>query len=125
LVKEKLINLFAEKIAKMEGFYNPSTISFRNNNPGNLRSWGTVPIFDGYARFSTPEGGWIALREQIRKNVFVRKLTFYEFFAGKKGVYAGYAPTDDGNLPAVYASYVAKAFEVPKETVIADLVDKV
>jgi hypothetical protein len=96
-----------------------------NRNPGNLRSWGAVPIVKGYACFPTAEKGWNALRAQAKKNIYgggagdlypLRKngLTFREFFAGQRGSrgdavaggYPGYAPAKDANQPAHYAEYV-------------------
>lgn len=111
VTKSQLIQTFAEAIATMEGFYlrKPTpTWAQRNNNPGNLRSWGRVPVVGGYASFSTPTDGWAALRVQIEKNLFKRKLTIAEFFNGKPGVYAGYAPAADSNDPLHYAEFVRR-----------------
>ncbi|MDE2165530.1 MAG: hypothetical protein KGJ66_04240 [Alphaproteobacteria bacterium] len=37
----------------------------RQNNPLNLRSWGTAPIVDGYASFATPQEGIDAAAKQL------------------------------------------------------------
>jgi hypothetical protein len=114
VTKTQLIVSFAESIATMEGFYNEKpSVAFRNNNPGNLRSWGTTPIHEGFARFPTLEAGWKALRAQVEKNLFFRKLTIREFFAGKtdesgRRVYGGYAPAADANNPTHCADFVCK-----------------
>lgn len=101
-----LVEQIAQAIATMEGFYSAGSIAQRNNNPGNLRSWGSNPVANGYAKFPTVEAGWQALRSQIQTNID-RGLTLIEFFAGKPGVYGGYSPSADNNNPAGYAQYVA------------------
>lgn len=101
-----LIDSLAQSIATMEGFFKPNTIAQRNNNPGNLRTWGNQPTQNGYAVFSSPEEGWAALRQQIQRNIS-RGLTLEEFFGGKAGVYPGYAPAADKNNPSGYARFVA------------------
>ena len=100
------ISELAQAIARFEGFV-PGTRAYRNNNPGNLRTWGSLPRDSaGYAIFPTPEAGWAALERQVGLNI-ARGLTLEEFFAGKPGVYAGYAPSADANDPANYARTVA------------------
>lgn len=106
MLSEVFVSKFAEAIAIEEGFYVVGSVAQRNNNPGNLRSWGAYPIVDGYAKFPTVDHGWISLRRQIRRNI-ARGLTTYEFFAGKPGVYAGYSPAEDSNRPKEYAEFVA------------------
>lgn len=101
-----LVDLMAQAIATMEGFYKPGSLAARNNNPGNLRSWGTNPVVNGYAQFPTLDAGWAALKKQIQKNID-RGLNLTEFFGGKTGVYGGYAPSADKNDPVNYAKYVA------------------
>jgi hypothetical protein len=102
-----LVSDLAQAIARFEGFYNSeNTLAKRNNNPGNLRSWGSNPISEGYAKFPTVEAGWAALHRQIQLNID-RGLNLYEFFAGKGLVYAGYAPATDNNKPVHYAQTVA------------------
>jgi len=102
-----LIDKIALAIAKMEGFFKPGSLAQRNNNPGNLRSWGNRPVVGGYAKFDTPEEGWAALKQQIRRNID-RGLNLLEFFGGKPGVYAGYSPAADKNDPVNYARFVAR-----------------
>ena len=121
----QLVRAFAEAIGIQEGFHGLGTLPSRNNNPGDLRSWskpdGTpYPDKDGMVLFPRCEKpackdqdhpceiGWQALRAQIKINVFKRNLTFFEFFAGKKGVYAGYASAGDHNDPENYADAVCE-----------------
>lgn len=116
-----LIDGIAQSIATMEGFFKPNSLAARNNNPGNLRSWGSVPVVDGYASFPTAEQGWAALRAQIQRNID-RGLTLREFFSGKPGVYAGYAPSADNNHPEEYAKFVASRLGVDVDTPLPQII---
>lgn len=107
MTRDELVKALAEAIARFEGFFKKNSLAKRNNNPGNLRSWGRVRTVGGFAVFDTVEDGWAALKIQIQKNVFIRRLTFREFFAGKKGVYPGYAPAHENDSNG-YAKFVAK-----------------
>jgi len=118
MADKALIDSLALAIARMEGYLDASgairsgTIAFRNNNPGNLRSWGSTPVVGGYASFPTASAGWVALKRQIELNIG-RGLTLEEFFGGKPGVYRGYAPGADNNNPAGYAANVAQWTGIP------------
>jgi hypothetical protein len=105
--RTELVALWADAIARMEGTRQPDG-GYRNNNPGNLRGWSPRTPKDsrGFDMFATEEQGWAALRSQIEKNLFERNLTPLEFFAGKPGVYGGYAPASDNNHPEGYARFV-------------------
>jgi hypothetical protein len=109
----KLLYRIALGIAWMEGYWQPNTfqpmntIAYRNNNPGNIRSWGNLPRVQGYVKFPSEQEGWNALFRQIALNVN-RELNMVEFFGGKPGVYAGYAPAADKNRPEQYAAFVAR-----------------
>jgi hypothetical protein len=103
-----LVIAFANAIAQEESGGSATALSYRNNNPGNLVSWGSMPIVNGFAQFPTLTAGWQALYSQIETNIG-RGLTTYEFFAGKPGVYAGYASVGSSasNNPIAYATFVA------------------
>ncbi len=102
-----LVEVIAHAIADFEGYFNGSdTRARRNRNPGNIRSWGRVKRAGGFAEFRAVEDGWRALRLQAWKNVVVRGLTLREFFGGRPGFYAGYAPAGDDNQPDRYAQFV-------------------
>jgi hypothetical protein len=107
-----LVEQIAQSIAAVESGGNPNALNYRNNNPGNLRSWGSNPIVSGYAKFATIRDGWNALYQQITLNIG-RGLTLNEFFAGKPGVYAGYAPSADANSPLAYAARVGSDVGIP------------
>jgi hypothetical protein len=85
-----------------------SGLTCRNNNPGNLRAGPGATGIDsrGIAIFPDYATGEAALQRQVDLNIG-RGLTLDEFFAGKPGVYAGYAPAADSNNPSSYASAVA------------------
>ncbi len=58
------------------------------------------------------QDGWNALYQQINLNIG-RGLTLNEFFAGKPGVYDGYAPSADQNSPYAYAARVGRDVGIP------------
>lgn len=109
-----LVQSIAQAIANMEGFNSAGSVAQRNNNPGNLRTWGNYPVVDGYAQFPDLATGWNALYSQIQTNIG-RGLTLQTFFGGQRdasgnvipGGYPGYSPSADSNNPAGYAQYVA------------------
>jgi hypothetical protein len=101
-----LVESIAQAIAQMEGYNTSGSLAQRQNNPGNLRTWGSYPVVNGYVQFPDAETGWNALYAQIEKNIG-RGLTLEEFFGGKPGVYGGYSPGADANDPQGYAQYVS------------------
>lgn len=116
------IDDLAQSIARFEGFFQPGSLAERNRNPGNLRTWGNLPTSGGYVVFPTPEAGWAALRRQVGLNID-RGLTLEEFFAGKPGVYGGYAPAIDRNQPENYAAVVAGWLGIDTTTTLAQYRD--
>lgn len=126
--RTEFVKDFATGIARMEGFYSTRSISARNNNPGNIRTWGDNPVDKGYVKFPTEAAGWKALTRQINLNID-RKLTMREFFGGKKNVYAGYANARDKNDPGNYARFVAQRLGIQHVTMkngkIKENVDRV
>ena len=118
-----IVEKIATAISVMEGFPKAGSRANRQNNPGNLRSWGKTPIVEGFANFPTAAEGWSALRRQIWRNVD-RGLTLYEFFGGKPKVYAGYAPDADGNRSRHYAEFVAKRAGIPVDVPLPDVLRK-
>jgi hypothetical protein len=109
-----IVAAIAQGIGRMEG------TGVKNNNPGNLRSWGSNPVVGGFAQFPSIEAGWKALYSQIQRNI-ERGLTLEEFFGGKSGVYAGYAPAADRNDPNRYASLVSSWSGIPLATKLNNL----
>lgn len=101
-----IIDSIAAGIERQEG------VGCRNNNPGALRTWGSLPTSGGFAVFPTCEDGRAALRQQVQRNID-RSLTLQEFFGGKAGVYPGYAPAADNNQPNIYASHISDWTGIP------------
>jgi hypothetical protein len=110
----------AGAIQRMEGACSGSTCT--NNNPGNLRAGPGATGVDsrGIAIFPDMATGEAALQHQVDLNIG-RGLTLDEFFGGKAGVYAGYAPAADSNNPSAYASTVAGWLGIPENSVLASL----
>lgn len=109
--EEATLQEFCAAIKQFEGWY-PGSRSYRNNNPGNLRKWHSMVGQDGgFAVFATYEEGWKALVELVEraktgKSSYYRpEMSFFEFFSV-------YAPSDDGNHPKTYATYVAQKCKV-------------
>jgi hypothetical protein len=69
----------------------------------------------GFAIFRDYDAGWNALLNQVRRNVN-SGLNLNQFFAGKPGVYAGYASAEAGNKPLEYAAAVAEQLGVDART---------
>lgn len=115
-------------MAKKEGFYVPDTkfgppIPRKFNNPLDLRSWkdsagNPYTEVNGFVDFPACqiagcqhpdhpcETGFHAGKVQIWTNAVKRGMTFLEFFAGRPGFYAGFAPEKDKNDPVGYATEV-------------------
>jgi len=113
-----LVETVSSAIATFEGYFQPGSVADRNNNPGNLRSWGNRPVRDGFAVFDSAADGWAALRRQVELNIS-RGLSLREFFGGKPGIYPGYAPAADANDPNRYAEFVAARAGVPADIPLA------
>ena len=110
----------AGAIQRMEGACSGSTCT--NNNPGNLRAGtGSTGVDSrGIAIFPDYATGEAALQHQVDLNIG-RGLTLEEFFGGKQGVYAGYAPAADSNNPTSYAATVAGWLGIDPNTQLSSL----
>src|SRR5947208_2106138 len=98
-----------------EGFYIGS-VSWRNNNPGNLRltpyqmrAYGAVPGDNGFARFPTYAAGFQALKDDLLAKLtgrsahidYTKNPTFLDYVKV-------YAPSDDGNDPNGYCQSLVR-----------------
>lgn len=103
------ITAIADAITRFEGFF-PGSVSYRNNNPGNLvyvGQAGATPVqvtgSDGkvrtFARFETPEAGRAALEGQIALDAS-RGLTLRQL------IYK-WAPPSDNNPTDKYLASIA------------------
>jgi len=111
---DSLVRAIAQAIATFEGFFKPGTVAARNNNPGNLRAGPRAISKDsqGYGVYASVEDGWADLFRQVELNI-ADGLNLREFFAGKPGIYPGYAPAADENQPIQYAAFVGSRVGVP------------
>lgn len=85
------------------------TLASRNNNPGNLRfanQEGAIPGDKGFAKFETPEDGYVALQNQIELDK--GRGHTVESFINK------YAPPVENNTSAYTKSVAEKAGVSPK-----------
>lgn len=114
---------FAREIANFEGFNKPGSVAQRNNNPGNLRGGpgATGTDAQGYAIFPDVQTGLAALEDLIKRRA-AQGLTVQEFFGGKPGTYAGYAPAGDKNNPQQYADTVSKNLGVDSKALVSSIV---
>lgn len=118
-----ILSTMALAIQEFEGWY-PGSRSYRNNNPGNLRWFGSnIPWKGatgvdetGHVIFDCYNSGFNALVYQLRlafenrSGVYNSAMSLYEFFRK-------YA---EGNQTA-YAEYVAKRLGVSPSTTLEDL----
>jgi hypothetical protein len=118
-----LVDALSGAIARREGFYVPNSKAQRNHNPGNIRPWPDckLPTAGGMILFPDDAAGFKQLKAQIYKNI-ERGLTLYEFFGGRPGVYAGYAPAADHNDPKSYAEFVARLVGIPADVQISEAI---
>lgn len=122
------VSSLASAIQQMEGWYPPGSVvggvsypqgslSYRNNNPGNLRpgslAVGATGSNGGYAVFPDFQTGWNALLGLIQSSMYWN-LTLVQFFST-------YAPAADNNNPAAYAASVAQSLGVDANTPISQL----
>lgn len=118
---------WALAIQEHEGFFKPGenknhpngSLSWRNNNPGNIRYVGQKRAINGYSeigkgnfcRFATYADGLAELCDMLIRACtppterYSPEMTLLEFFQA-------YAPSGDGNDPKRYAQTVAKKLEV-------------
>ncbi len=111
-----LVSSLASSIQSMEGWY-PGSLSYRNNNPGNLRpgslAVGATGTNGGYAVFPDYQTGYNALVGLIQSPGYWN-LTLAQFFAK-------YAPSADNNNPSAYAANVAAQLGVDANTPLSQL----
>ncbi len=115
----ELLERMAEAIKRFEGWF-PGSVSYRNNNPGNLKFRGQPGAIgqdeQGHAIFDTYENGWKALLNQLRliiyggSQVYKPDMTFYD-------VFSRYAEANSKE----YAEFVAASLGVPPTVRMQDL----
>lgn len=119
-----LASALATAIQQMEGWIPPGSpgypqgsLSYRNNNPGNLRpgslAVGATGSNGGYAVFPNYQTGYNALVGLVQSPAYWN-LTLNQFFAQ-------YAPASDSNNPSEYAATVAAQLGVYPDTPLSTL----
>jgi hypothetical protein len=114
---------WANAIKQYEGFFAPGqnpkypdgTLSWKNNNPGNIRSWPNTPQNGGFAHFPTYDVGFAALCTLLT-NAATGKSANYKPTMSLVQFFAVYAPSDDHNDPNAYADFIAKKLQVDPNT---------
>ena len=127
-----LLDKFIDAIKAREGWFAPckkypkGSRSWRNRNCGNLRYVGqklaTGKDKDGFAIFATEENGRITLKTMII-NGASGKSKIYRPSTTIRGFFRLYAPSNDGNDPDSYATYVAKQCGLDLSTPIRRLLE--
>lgn len=125
----KDFEVYAKPGETVRGIHFPNgSISYRNNNPGNLR-WSYMQDGQkgGYAYFDTYGEGWEALLHQLRiaadgrSSVYNPEDTLWNE-DDKKGFFNKYAPSSDNNHPKNYAEFVAKRLGVGLDYQIKNII---
>jgi hypothetical protein len=114
VVKTSLLVPWAEAIRDYEG--QPGDLSYRNNNPGNLRN-----TTGNFMKFKTWEAGWAALLDYLTRAATGKHKAYKPTFSLLQ-FFKVYSPTEDKNDPHAYATYVAKRIGVTVDTEIKNLV---
>ena len=113
------IQIIAKAIMDFEG-YSPGSVSYRNNNPGNLKNVGQLNVVgtdnQGHAIFPTFQDGWNALIKQVtlmfgQSSLYNPDMSLYQIFNR-------YAEAN-GNS---YAQFVARRLGVTPETRLRELI---
>ena len=117
--ERELLECFTRAVARKQGWFDKGRngipgIARRLNNPCLLEHWKdpdgeSYPQVCGAVQFPDEATGWRAARSQFRINIFKRKLTFREVFAGKPGTYRGFCPKVEGVNATSFAHDVANA----------------
>lgn len=106
------LTIWAKAIQTYEGFITPckkypaGSLSFRNNNPGNIKD-----KYGRFIKFKTYQEGFDALVDYLgrastgKHKAYSPEFSLLEFFKV-------YAPSFDNNNPKKYAEYVANKLKV-------------
>lgn len=133
MTEDELVDKIAHAIAKMEGYYKPDSLAWRNANPGNIRRWrrnGEYPRRKGYVDFVAWAGGDRAKGEAEGWRVL--KAQVYRFVSGARTngrvpslreIFHIYAPASDGNDPDKYAEFVSSQIGIDADIGLAEVID--
>ncbi len=112
----------AMAIRSYEGWY-PGSVSQKNNNPGNLRSWRTQigTSYNGFAIFKSYTDGWNALVELLTRASKGLSSSYKPDFSLRQFFHV-YAPVSDNNDSDAYAKFVARQLGITIDYKVKDLV---
>lgn len=89
--------------------YQNGSVSFRNNNPGNLRSSPLeIGVRDGFALFRTEADGWAGFRWDIAQKARGQTMTKLSGNSTLSDLIHVWAPSSDGNDPDGYLASILR-----------------
>lgn len=110
------LETLADAIKQYEGWFFGSR-SWRNNNPGNLRSSQFQSgQAGGFATFSSYASGWLALWYDLLCKCVGRTRTRLTPESSLYDLISVWAPNEDGNNSLAYTMFVAKKCGVSPDT---------
>jgi hypothetical protein len=112
------LTAIAQAIQTQEGWY-PGSVSYTDNNPGNLMAVGQAnctPTAAGFCSFPSYADGWNALLNQISLDAS-RGMTISQFTAS-------YAPASAGNDPVTYGNNLAAAVGLSPSASLSDAISQ-
>ena len=109
------LEAFADAICFEEGWYGPNSLhplgsrSWRNRNPGNLRSGPRMTVVDsqGYAQYKSLCDGYSDLLDDLSAKFTGKSTTGLGPDSTIQQFFEKYAPSADNNAPDAYARFVA------------------
>lgn len=112
-IEESAITRLAEAIARAEGYYVAGSLPRRMNNPGSL-----TDITGKLRQYETPEQGWEALRDQVRRMLSGTSLIYRPSMDIRRiaDIYTG------GDNPESWARTVAQHLGISTSTRLSELV---
>lgn len=124
------LDRLAMAIAEQEGWKAPNPAekyqgsrSYRNSNPGNLRSSPfQVGTDGGFAVFNTAMDGWAALKWDLKQKAIGNTRTGLNGDSTIKELIFKWAPVDDQNDPQSYLNNVCKMTGFTPETKLKELI---
>lgn len=104
----EVVEAIADAIMRFEG-WGPDTRSYRNRNPGNMRSGDNQIGEDpgGYAIFGSFTSGYSALTTDLYDKIEGRDREDLNAESTLADLFSAYAPSSDHNKPTEYARFVA------------------
>ncbi len=109
------VSLFAEAIARAEGFFSAGSIPARANNPGDLKAGAPTLTGTSITHYTSTGEGWSALYRQL--GLIVNGTSkYYRPTMTIRQMGDVWAPPADKNLPGAWAVNVANRLGVSVDT---------